>query len=73
MFHNRGLNDNINYLHERALRIICSNKSFSFQDMLKKDNSVSIHHKNIQALATEMFKVQNNMALEIMKELFVPK
>ena len=35
--------------------------------------SVSIHHKNIQALATEMFKVRNNTAQEIIKELFAPK
>ena len=40
---------------------------------MKKDNSVSIHHRNIQALATEMFKVKNNIAPEIMKELFAPK
>ena len=38
-----------------------------------KDNSVSIHHRNIQALATEIFKVKNNIALEIMKELSAPK
>ena len=28
---------------------------------------------NIQALATEIFKVKNNIALEVMKELFAPK
>ena len=41
--------------------------------MLKKDNSASIHRSNIQALATELFKVKNNIAPEIMKELFPPK
>ena len=55
------------------LRITYGDKSSSFQDLLKKDNSVSIHHRNIQALATEMFKVKNNIAPEIMKELFSPK
>ena len=40
---------------------------------MKKVNSVSIHHRNIQALATKMFKVKNNVAPEIMKELFAPK
>ena len=33
----------------------------------------SIHHRNIQALTTEMFKVKNNIAPEIIKELFAPK
>ena len=73
MFHSRGLNNKINSLHERALRITYGDRSSSFEDLLKKDNSVSIHHRNIQALATEMFKVKNNIAPEIMKELFAPK
>ena len=40
---------------------------------MKKDNPVSIHHRNVEALATEMFKVKNNIAPEIMKKLFGPK
>ena len=55
------------------LRITFDDRSSSFEDLLEKDNLVSIHHRNIQALATEMFKVKNNVALEIMKELFAPK
>ena len=73
MFHSRGLNNKINSLHERGLRTTYGDKSSSFQDLLKKDNSVSIHHRNIQALATEIFKVKNNIAPEIIKELFSPK
>ena len=72
MFHSRRLNE-INSLHEIVLRITYGDKSSSFQDLLKKDNSVSIHHGNIQALATEMLKVKNNIAPEIMKELFLLK
>ena len=45
----------------------------SFEDLLEKDNSVSIHHRNIQVLATEISKVKNNIAPEIIKELFAPK
>ena len=73
MFHRRSLNNKINSLHERVLRITCGDRSSSFENLLKKDNSVSIHHRNIQALATEMFKVKNNIAPEIMKEYFAPK
>ena len=73
MFHSRSLNNKISSLHERALRITYGDRSSSFENLLKKDNSVSIHHSNIQALATEMFKVKNNIAPEIMKELFAPK
>ena len=42
-------------------------------DLLKKDNSILIYHNNMPVLATEMFKVKNNIALKIMKELFAPK
>ena len=73
MFHSRSLNSKINSLHERALRITYGDRSSPFENLLKKDNSVSIHHRKIQALATEMFKVKNNIAPEIMKEIFAPK
>ena len=72
MFHSRDLNNKKNYLHERALRITCEDISLISRPV-EKANSVSILHRNIQALATVMFKVRNNIALEIMKEIFVPK
>ena len=40
---------------------------------VKKGNSVFIHHRNIQALATEVFKVKSNIAPEIMKKYIAPK
>ena len=73
MFHSRGLNNKTNSLHERALRITYGDRSSLFEDLLKKDNSNSIHHRNIQALATEIFKVKNNIATEISEEFFAPK
>ena len=59
MFHSKGLNNKINSLHERVLRITYGDRSSSFQDLLKKNNSVYIHHRNIHALTTEMFKVKS--------------
>ena len=73
MFHSRGLNNKINSLHERALRRTYGDISSSFEDLLKTENSVSIHHRNIHALVTEMFRVEINIALEIMKKIFAPK
>ena len=67
--HSRGLSNKTNYLHESALRIAYGNRSSSFQDLLKKDNSVFIH----QALATETFKVKNNIAPKIMKDFLLLK
>ena len=50
MFHSRTLNNKINRLHERCLRIIYNDNTSSFTDLLEIDNSVSVHHRNIQVL-----------------------
>ena len=47
MFHSRGLNNKINAIHERTLIITYKDKPLTFQELLEKDNSVSIHHKNV--------------------------
>ena len=69
MFHSRSLNSKINRIHERASRITYNDKSSSFQDLLKKDNSVSIHHRNIRILATEIFKFLQGLSPIILKSL----
>jgi hypothetical protein len=42
----------------------------SFEDLLKKNGSVSIHHRYVQLVAIQMFKVKYDMCPEIMKDLF---
>ena len=51
MFCQRSSNTRINHLHERALRIVYNQNDSTFEDLLKKDNSVSMHHKNIRSLS----------------------
>ena len=58
MFHSRKVNSKINNLQERSLRIVYNYCITSFKDLLKKDNLFKIHHKNIQSLAIELFKVK---------------
>ena len=70
MFHSRKSNNEINLLHERALRMIYNDQISSFQELLDKDNSFTVHHFNIQSLAIEMFKVINNIAATIFGDLF---
>ena len=62
MLHSRKVNSKINHLQERSLRIIYNDYITSFEDLLKKDNSFKIHHKNIQSLAIEFFKVEKGIA-----------
>ena len=66
----RTLNHRINRIHERGLRIVYEDYETSFDDLLKKDRSVRIHHRNVQLVAVVMFKVKNDLCPELMKCLF---
>ena len=72
MFHNRTLNHKIHKLHERALRLFYKDEDLTFQELLNKDNSVTIHHKNLQRLAVEMYQLKNNLS-PLAKALFNEK
>ena len=66
----RSSNNRINNLHERALRIVYNDHRSTFEDLFMQDNSVSIHHRNIRLLATELQKAKNNLLSQLMLELF---
>ena len=70
MFHSRKVNSKINHLQERSLRIVYNDYITSFEDLLKKDNSFKIHHKTIQSLAIELFKVEKGIANPILCDIF---
>ena len=72
MFHSTGLNNMINRIHDRALRITFNDESSTFQELLDKDNSDTIHNKNTRALATEIYKVLHGYYPVILNEVFVP-
>ena len=57
MCYGRALNNKINRLHERCLRLIYNDKQLTFEELLEKDDSVSIHIRNLQTLAIEMYKL----------------
>ena len=73
MCHSRALNNKINKLHERALRVVYKDKSLTFEQMLERDRSFTIHQRNLQKLAIEMYKVKNGLSPEIMANLFTLK
>ena len=70
MFYNKAFTKKINRIHERGLRMVYRDYESSFQELLLKDGSVCIHHRNIQLVAVEMYKVKHDLCPEIMKELF---
>ena len=55
MCHSRTLNNKIvNKLYEMALRLICDDRQSTFEELLNIDKSVTIHHQDLQVLATEL-------------------
>ena len=70
MCHGRTVNSKIDKLHERCLRVIYNDKKSSFKELLETDKSVPIHIKNLQVLATGMFKVYRNISPSIVRQLF---
>ena len=56
----------INKLHERALRLVLKNHVKDFEALLRKSNDISCHHRNIQMLMTEIYKLLNKLAPPIM-------
>ena len=69
MFSSRRSQYLINRIHGRSLRIVYNDTSSTFQELLQRNRSVSIHNKNIQTLTTEVFKVVT-FVLKIMKTFF---
>ena len=50
MFRSGRLNNKISSIHERAPRIAYQHNVSTFQELLNKKNSVSIHHRNSKAV-----------------------
>ena len=69
MLHSRTLNNRINNIRERALRLTYKGNQSSFKQLLEKDHSVTVHQKNLQVLVTEIFKVKNDLVPDIMKDV----
>ena len=70
MFHSRKLNNHLNRICERALRIIYQDHNSTFNEPLAKYGSFKIHDCNLQKLLIEIFKVKMKFAPEIMNEVF---
>ena len=70
MCHNKTYNNKINRLHEKCVLLVYNDKPPSFEDLLEKENFVSIHHKNLQAPAIKMFKIHTKSYLKITQAVF---
>ena len=73
MSDSRGLNNEINRIHETASRITYNDKTSSYEELLTKDISVTIHDRNIRALAIEIYRVMQGISPPLLNEVFVPR
>ena len=70
MFVDRTINAKIDALHYRALKIVYRDNESSFEELLRRDKSVTVHHKNIHFLAIELYKVKHEISPPFMAEIF---
>ena len=62
------MNKKINHVHGRALRLVYNDYRTPFDELLKNDKSVSIHHTNIH-VAIEMYTVKNKLSPPFIQEI----
>ena len=57
-------------IHERAAVLVYSDHVSSFDELLKKERSFSIHHRNTESLVIEIYRFFHGLSPSIMKNVF---
>ena len=70
MIHSQTIINKSNRLHERAVRIVYSDFKSSFEGLLLKENSFSIHERNVQSFAIEIYKFVNGLSPSFLNNVF---
>ena len=73
MFYDRGLNRQINHIHERALRLAYNDNQTDFESLLEQRNLETIHLRNLQLLMTEVYKTKSDLNPAFMKDIFLDR
>ena len=73
MLHDRATKSRINKIHERALRIVYRDTESSFYGLLAKDNSVSVHQRNLELLMIEIYITKSSLNPSFMEVIFVER
>ena len=70
MCHSRSLYNKINRIQERSLQIVYRGYKSSFKELLQNDKFLTIHQKNLQYLAIEIYKVKMDISPKIINDVF---
>ena len=70
MFCSTQSNNLINKVHGRGLRLTYRDETKDSQQILREQNKITIHQRNLQVLMTEVYKIVNSITPLIMNSLF---
>ena len=71
MFHSKTFKTKVNRIHGKVVKLVCRKKSsLSSDNLVKKDETVNIHQRDLQILATKFYKVKYDIAPDTMKYIF---
>ena len=70
MFCSRTSNNMIKKIHEWALILILNDHTSDFDTLLQNNSDTCNHHRNIQILMVEIYKIKNNLNPSIMDFVF---
>ena len=73
LFCTKGANNEINRTHKRALRALYGDYESSFEDLLDREKSKTIHKKNLEILMTDVYRTINHLNPEYMWEFFTKR
>ena len=73
MFCSKSANKEINRTIKRALRLLCEDYGSSFEQLLEKDGSITLHQRNLQNLMAEIYETINQINPAYMWEFVVEK
>ena len=60
----------INKIHDQALRLILKYHTSDFDTLLQNKNDTCNHHRNIQTLMAEIYKIKYNLNPPVMDFMF---
>ena len=64
------LNNAVNNIRKQTLRLIYNDHEKSLNSILADNNQKTILHKNLEFLATEIYKLQNGLSPPILNNIF---
>ena len=73
MFCGQAMNDRVNNVHKRALRVLLNDYTSSFEELLHRIEEVTIHDKNLQKLMLEEYRCMTSGNPSFLWEFFNKK